>query len=213
MATFGRIFKKRKNIIQEFYQLVDDAEVNREIEEKAAIKIQKMWRGTFARKQLGYYNEKAVIIQKTWRMYQSKFLVKVMREQKTTNERKEYYDKKATIIQRTWRGYFTRSQTFDYYKQQRFLVEQAFKNAEMAQMLENYHAQTNEYMEDQIYQQNIKYQEDFANKNHHLVSTKAISSVFTANALKQENESLPAIEKYIRTYNKARLVIPSLTSK
>ena len=213
MATFGRIFKKRKNIIQEFYALVDDAEENREIEEKAAIKIQKMWRGTFARKQLAYYNEKAIIIQKVWRMYYCKLCVRILREQKTSNERKAFYDQKATIIQRTWRGFFTRSQVFDYYKQQRFLVEQAFKNAEMAQMLENYNAETNDYMEDRIYQQNLKYQENFANKNHHLVSTQAISSVFTANALKQENEPLPAIEKYIRSFNKARLVIPSLSSK
>ena len=192
--------------------MVDDAEENREKEEHAAVLIQKCWRGAFTRQKTKYYHVNAITIQKTWRMYASKQLVRVLREQKRTNERKAFYDHQATIIQKTWRGYFARSQTFDFYKQQKFLTEQAMKNAEMAQMLENYHAETNEYMEDQVYQQNLRYQERFADKNHHLLSTYSISSVFRGNS-SREPENAPLIEKYIRSYNKAKLVIPSITTK
>ena len=213
MATFGRIFKKRKTIIDEFYSMVDEAEENREIEEKAAIKIQKVWKGCYARKELQVLNEKATKIQSIWRMYSCKRLVQIMRVQKATNEREHYYDEQATKIQKLWRGYFARTQTFDFYKQQRFLIQQALKNAEMAQMLENYNAQTNEYEEQQIYAKNAQLQEAFALQNHHLVATAAIPSIFTPPGFTKDQASMPAIEHYIKSVNRSKIVIPAISPR
>ena len=80
-------------------------------------------------------------------------------------------------------------------------------------MLENYHAETNDYIQDRYDMKNIKYQEQFASKNHHLVSTKAMPSIFTANGLNQEQEQMSLIEKYIKSYNKARILVPCLTPR
>ena len=213
MASFGRVFKRRKELISEFYNLVDEAEEKREIEERAAIMIQKHWRSFFTRKRFEVYNYKATKIQSTWRMYASKLQVEVLRTKKTTAERQLFYDESATKIQRLWRGYFSRTQIFDFYKQQNFLIQQALKNAEMAQMLENYNAQTNEYEEEQIYNKNMDLQEKYALENHHFVATKAIPSIFTHKGFTKDQESLPAIEQYIKSINRSKIVVPVLSPR
>lgn len=213
MSSFARVYQKRKSIIDEYYEMVDAAEENREHEQKAAILIQKTWRGFFLRKYLAMLNTKSTKIQSTWRMFCSKSLVSVKRGEKATASRCLYYDQQATKIQRAWRGYWARTQIFDFYKQQQFLVQQALKNAEMAQMLENYSSQTNEYDAQKEEEKNIKYQEQFAMKNHHLVSTSTIPSIFSPSTFTKEGESLPAIEHYIRSLNKARIVIPVVSPR
>ena len=213
MASFGRIFKNRKSIIKDFYSLIDEAEENREIEEKAAIMIQKHWRSFYTRKQNAILNYNATKIQSTWRMYASILQVQVLRSRKATIEREDFYNEAATKIQRLWRGYLTRTQVFDYYKQQNFLIQQALKNAEMAQMLENYNAQTNDYAEEQVFNQNMELQQKYALQNHHLIATQAIPSIFSPRGFTKDQESLPAIENYIKTINKSKIVIPALSPR
>jgi len=213
MTSFGRIYKKQRSIVDEYYEMIDAAEDNREREENAAIIIQKAWRGFIFRKHFGFLNIKSTKIQSTWRMFYCKIFFSVLKERKATTERRLYFDHQATKIQRVWRGYWARTHTFDFYKQQRFLVQQSLKNAEMAQMLENYYSQTNDYDIQKENEKNIRYQENFALRNHHLVSTSAIPSIFTPNTLTEEGEALPAIEQYIKSLNKARIVIPVLTPR
>ena len=47
---------------------------------------------------------------------------------------------------------------------------------------------------------------------HYLVSTAAIPSVFQPPSFCQDSTALPAVENYIRSVNRAKLVIPSLST-
>ncbi|EAX85168.1 IQ calmodulin-binding motif family protein [Trichomonas vaginalis G3] len=213
MTAFGRLFRGRNSIIDLYFKEIDEAEENCEKEFNAAVKIQKIWRDYFQRRNLRRLHEKATLIQSCWRRHMAKFYVMQLREEKYSNERMDFFNEMASKIQKRWRGYYTRTQIFDFYKHQNFIVEQAIKNQQMAQMLDSYYAETSEIQNQKDFNKDIETQRKFALNNHHLVSTFTIPSVFKPKPFVKDEPQVPSLEQYIRSINRQKIVVPSLTPR
>lgn len=213
MSAFGILFRNRNSLFKQYFDMIDEAEENGEKEFNAAVKIQKVWRGHSERKKIKHLNECATVIQSIWRRHLAKVAVAILRQDKISNERMSFYNEMAMKIQRSWRGYYTRTRTFDFYKHQQFIAEQALKNEEMTHMLESYYAETSEIESQRQFDKDCRAHENFAMKNHHLVSTVSIASALKPKPFVKEQPEVPSLEQYIKAVNRSRIVVPSLTPR
>jgi hypothetical protein len=116
----------------------------------------------------------------------------------------------AQKIQRCWRGYDSRRHVFDYFKQKRYLQGIAKTNERMRRELDDHYSGTNENERRTRFERERKREEENALRQHHLVSTAAIPSIFQPPAFTKDAAAMPAVENFIRNVNRARIVIPSL---
>ena len=207
---FATIFRERSKTIDRYFEMIDDAQRESQNEFDAAVLIQSHWRAFRVKQRVGILNDDALKIQSTWRDYKQRQMDAIETVGKETQARIDYFNEKAKIIQKVWRGYDSRRHLFDYYKQQEYLRKIAETNQRMKKELDNYYAKTSEYERRQQYEKEAKRQQEFALRNHHLVSTAAIPSIFQPPPFTQDAEAMPAIEQFIRDVNKSKIVIPSL---
>lgn len=210
MTSYAEIYRNKESIIDKFYEMVAEAEENRQKEYKAAVKIQSVVRMYNQKLNLKKMNEAALKIQRNWRMHFAKTAVMILRVEKAQYERTEFFNEMARKIQRTWRGYHARKHTFNYWKHKNYLVQQSLKNMEMKMRLDEYYAQTAEERENLQLQAEAKREEDIALHSHYLVSTTAIPSIYQPPSFTKDASSMPAIEHFIRSVNKSKIVIPSI---
>ena len=137
-------------------------------------------------------------------------LVQCLRVEKARAERVAYFNLMAKKIQKVWRGYDSRRHIFDFYKQREYLAQVAEANERMRRELDDHYAKTNEAELRARFEREKRRQEATALRQHHLVSTSAIPSIFQPPAFTKDAAVMPAVENYIRTVNRAKLVIPSL---
>ena len=209
MAWYREILNQRTAIEENFFKAVEEAQQNAEKEFKAAETIRRAWRNykkrIFQRKQ----NEAALLIQNTWRMHQAYRYVNILRAEKYQNQREQYFNLMATKIQKVWRGYYDRKHVFNYAKQQEYFQNVAEKNQEMQRLLDNHFAETNEEEKRVQFENEVRLQEKKALKQHHLISTAAIPSIFQPPACSKDVDDLPPVENFIKTVNKARIFKPT----
>lgn len=210
MAAFANFYRNRKNIITRYFTEVEKAQENREKEFRAALTIQAAWRGHKLNQRCKLRKECAIKIQKTWRMYMAQIYFKCLKTEKETEERTAFFNDKARKIQKVWRGYWERKHIFDFNKQREFMNNVSKKNEEMELMLDNYFTQTTEASA--LAEEEIKSVQDVkkALKTHYLVSTSAIPSIYQPPAFTKDAAAMPAIEQFIRTVNRAKIVVPSI---
>ena len=211
MTSFANFYRKRHLIVDHYFEEVEKVQGLREKEYKAAITIQVAWRRYKIEKRRRERNEKAVIIQKTWRMYRDMINFRCMKAEKETQDRVNFFNKMAAIIQKTWRGYYDRKHVFDFNKQKQFLEDISKKNEEMQRLLDEHFAKTTE--ESRIAEEDKNAVKEVKNAlhTHYLVSTSAIPSIFQPPAFTKDAEAMPKAEQFIRTVNKAKIVIPKIT--
>jgi hypothetical protein len=82
----------------------------------------------------------------------------------------------------------------------------------MRRQLDDHYAVTKENEQRARMEHERRRQEDNALRSHHLVSTAAIPSIFQPPAFTKDSAAMPAVENFIRNINKARIVVPSLSS-
>ncbi|OHS96859.1 IQ calmodulin-binding motif family protein [Tritrichomonas foetus] len=210
MSAFAEFYRQRNSLADKYFAMIDEAQKHREKEFMAAIRIQMTWKQYQLRKKLSHRNKMATIIQRTFRKHQAQILVQCLRVEKARKERIEYFNRQATQIQRCWRGYDSRRHIFDYYKQQRYLQQVKDVNEQMRRELDDHYAETNENERRATFKREKRIQKRNALKQHHLVSTAAIPSIFQPPAFTKDAEAMPAIENFIKNVNKAKLVIPSI---
>ncbi|EAY22234.1 IQ calmodulin-binding motif family protein [Trichomonas vaginalis G3] len=210
MASFANIYRNRRNIVNRYFTEIEKAQECREKEYRAALTIQAAWRKYKILKRRKLRNESAIKIQKTWRMFHEGMLFRCLKTEKETEDRNKLFNEKARKIQKVWRGYWERKHVFDFNKQKAFMNDVQKKNEEMELMLDNYYTQTSEAAtfaeEEQKSVQDVKK----ALHTHYLVSTSAIPSIYQPPAFTKDAAAMPAIEQFIRTVNKAKIVVPSI---
>ena len=213
MASFAAFYRSRGQIVDHYFNEVEKVQGLREKEYKAAITIQVAWRRYKLEKRRKERNEKAVIIQKTWRMFRDMMEVRCIKAEQETKKRMEFFNNAATKIQKVWRGYYERKHIFDFKKQQEFLKEVNQKNLEMEKMLEQHFAKTDEAQK--VAEENAAAQKEVkkALHTHYLVSTSAIPSIFQPPAFTKDAEAMPGIEQFIRTVNKGKIVKPKVAKQ
>ena len=209
MTWFKAILDNRTSIEDNYFKAIESAQENAEKEFLAAETIRRAWRNykkrIFNKKQ----NEAALIIQNTWRMHRAVGYVRILRAEKYRDEREKYFNLMASKIQKVWRGYYDRKHIFDFSKQRQYINSVAEKNSEMMRMLDNYYAETNEEEKRVQFDNEVRIQEKKALKQHHLISTSAIPSIFQPPACSKDVDDLPPVENFIKTVNKARIFKPS----
>ncbi|OHS96279.1 IQ calmodulin-binding motif family protein [Tritrichomonas foetus] len=213
MAAFAEFYRHRNSIADKYFAMIEEAQKHRESEFMAAIRIQMAWKAHVRRQKLAKRNKMATIIQRNFRMHQAHILVQCLRVEKAKTERIAYFNAQATKIQKCWRGFDSRRHVFDYHKQQRYLKQVADANEQMRRELDDHYAETNENERREVFKKSKRIQKRNALKQHHLVSTAAIPSIFQPPAFTKDAEAMPAIENFIRNVNKAKLVIPSLGNR
>ncbi|KAH0787221.1 IQ calmodulin-binding motif family protein [Histomonas meleagridis] len=80
----------------------------------------------------------------------------------------------------------------------------------MRRELDAYYVRTNEEQKQAKYERDKKRQEASALHQHYLVSTAAIPSIFQPPSFTKDADAMPAIENFIRSVNKAKIVVPNL---
>ncbi|OHT07848.1 hypothetical protein TRFO_23793 [Tritrichomonas foetus] len=109
MTSFLEIFQQRNSIADHYFDLIAKAQDRREIEYQSAIKIQCAFRRFVFRQKLAERNQKAIIIQRTYRMNRAKELMKCLKVQKACEARMLYFNQMATKIQKVWRQFVIRN--------------------------------------------------------------------------------------------------------
>ena len=213
MASFAEFYRQRNTLTDKYFEKIEEAQKNRKKEFMAAIRIQLTWKSYQLKRKLANRNEKAIIIQRNFRMHQAQVLVQCLRVEKARNERILYFNQQAQKIQRVWRGYDSRRHIFDYYKQKQYLQQVKESNERMKRELDDHYAETSENERQTAFNKAKKIQKRNALHQHYLVSTSAIPSIFQPPAFSKDAEAMPAIENFIRNVNKAKLVIPSLGNR
>lgn len=210
MTAFGKIFRARNNIEDKFFEAVEAAQKTAQKEFEASETIKRAWRRFKQKKQQKKLERSAIIIQKTWRMHHATTIVNVLRAEKYRQERVDFFNKQATKIQKVWRGYYDRKHVFNFAKQKEYLEQVKQTNEKMAHLLEGYYAETNETIARAEFEKEARKQENIALKQHYLVSTSAIPSVFQPPVFNKDAGALSAVENFIRTVNKAKICVPSV---
>lgn len=105
MTSFLEIYEQRNSIEDKFFKMVEDTRESREIEYKAALTIQAAFHRFIFRKYFAELNKQAIIIQKTFRMYRARILVKCLRVEQEQALQERYFNREALKIQKAWRKF------------------------------------------------------------------------------------------------------------
>ncbi|XP_059143790.1 spermatogenesis-associated protein 17-like [Physella acuta] len=180
MAAMIRLAGEINTLIAGVYDKKNVAEVVRQKEYAAAVKIQSWFRGSRVRFYLKHLNHSATIIQKTWRGYLGRKFCRILVKNTLFIIKLNYYNGMACKIQRTWRGYYARKYVFNYFSRKRYLEALQVKNelirSELADFAEQQLA-ARKREEEKSAKQRKAYE---ARKQHHLVSTYVIPGVYNS---------------------------------
>lgn len=213
MAAFVALLRNKDSIEDKFYAAVRAAQDERQREYDAAVLIQSVWRRELVLQESSRLSKNATKIQSIVRRFQAQMQFRCLLTETRHEKRVKRFNDMATLIQKTWRGYYSRRTVFDHDKYRQYQVEVTAANEEMRRQLADYNAAT---AEEEMYQQ---YERDKAAAvkkalhSHHLVSTANIPSIFQPPGSSKNAAAMPPIEHFIRSVNKARLVIPSLKGR
>ncbi|KAK2159398.1 hypothetical protein LSH36_154g12007 [Paralvinella palmiformis] len=178
MATMIKLIAQKDEFVNQTYELRNEAEVAREREFQATVRVQAWFRGQRTRAYIKYLNECATEIQRRWRAFLGRRHFREVVKQQVFIMKLNHYNAMATKIQKTWRGFFTRKYIFNYYSRKRYLEGLKIKNELIRSELEDYAEQ--QEMMTQIKREKMQKQrlDEFTKKNHFLVSTEVIPGVY-----------------------------------
>ncbi|CAK84735.1 unnamed protein product (macronuclear) [Paramecium tetraurelia] len=184
------MFNKRqllKNIVDLYYQQVEQMETNYDIDNKYATKIQSYYRMYVLHKAYKKNQNATITIQKYCRAYLARQLVK-QKLSECKNRRNVstilifhqiiYLSNQAQTIQRYFRGYIYRKYVHDFYLRKKQLELMNIKNQNFLQELRSKAEQEKE--EEKIRHEQAAKQEfmKLATNLHHLTSTKSQPGIF-----------------------------------
>jgi hypothetical protein len=116
MAAVADLYRKRFDIADKYFKLIEKAQARREVEYHAARRIKSAWLRHHARQALAGENKMALRIQKVFRQRQARLFVEFLKYEKSRNCRVIYFNIMARRLQSLWRGYEVRSKVFSWRK-------------------------------------------------------------------------------------------------
>lgn len=146
---------------------------------KAAIIIQRHYRGHYTRLYISMLNSAAVIIQRLWKRYTFKKRLDELAIQTFATKAIEYYNKAATVIQRHFKGYYTRKHHMDFQKNKKWLKDNQKTNDEWLKVMLDYKQNISTELE-KINKETLKCMAvEIVHKKHPMLRTKHIKGVFS----------------------------------
>jgi hypothetical protein len=176
----------KKDMIQSYFDSLNEKEKFNYIELNAAIVFQKYARRLICRKRFLLLKNQALEVQKALRGYLSRANHQKEVEEQNDNLMTQFYKYHVSIIQKHWEGYKCRKNVMDYYANKRWLAETKKKNEQMLNEMREL-TQKKQYELDRQKEENER--RNFINiaKNlHHLISTKEIPGVYNTPYLPAE---------------------------
>ena len=139
MASFLQDLKDEKqDVINDYYDKINQAEENRAREKKAAIGIQTTFRMYLI---LTWYKttKRAVMnIKRIWKGFKTRMLFHRLMKQEKQRMQLTFFNSMAMIIQKIFRGYYVRKYKHDFYARKRYLNNVAQKNKTVRDKLEDF---------------------------------------------------------------------------
>lgn len=180
MATFLRLWNARHCAADHLATQLRIAEVNKDVEMRAAITIQGIRRGIVARRRIKSWLRSCVQLQRIWRGYlarQTAYHVSMLRDKQRAHA---MWTRTATLIQKTFRGFYSRRYQHSYYERQAYLSNVQAKNESVREL--------SDALADQIHheRETIRMEKEHAEFTelskdlHHLVSTANCAGVFNS---------------------------------
>ena len=139
MASFLQDLKdERQDVINDYYDKINQAEDNRTHEKKAAIYIQKNFRMYLVLTNFKTSKRAVMNIKRQWKGFKIRMqFLRLMKEEKQRMQLK-FFNTMGIIIQKMFRGYYVRKYKHDFYARKRYLNNVAQKNKDVREKLEDY---------------------------------------------------------------------------
>ncbi|CAD8178986.1 unnamed protein product [Paramecium octaurelia] len=175
------MFNKKKllqNIVELYYEQVEQMETNYDMDNKYATKIQSYYRMYVLHKSYKKNQNATITIQKYCRAYLARQLVKQKLSECKNRRNIIYLSHQAQTIQRYFRGYIYRKYVHDFYLRKKQLELMNIKNQNFLQELRLKAEQEKE--EEKIRHEQAAKQEfmKLATNLHHLTSTKSQPGIY-----------------------------------
>lgn len=154
------------------------AQSRKDVEERAAIKIQSIARMSAQRAIYKHLCSRILDVQRCFRGYlgRKKFLREQIRQQVAFNQ--AVFDHFATLIQSRFRGYILRKKHCDFYARKKYIMDVVDKSESVRQMAqETFEVQHALHEETQKRKQLEEFRKVTANL-HHLLSTCSVSGIY-----------------------------------
>lgn len=187
MSFYATELKRLKeDMIQSYFESLNEKEKLKYIELKASIMVQKWGRRLICRKRFLLLKSQALEVQKALRGYLARANHQKDVAEQNDNLMKEFFDYHQTIISKHWFGYKCRKNVMDYHANRKYLQITKQKNEEtLAEIREL--AQKKQYDLDRLNEENQRKKfVDIAKNLHHLMSTKIIPGVYKVPYLPSE---------------------------
>nr|XP_032803556.1 spermatogenesis-associated protein 17 isoform X2 [Petromyzon marinus] len=156
------------------------AEEQRDLEHRAAVRLQAHLRGCRVRANLRYLHENATVIQRHWRGYGDRKVFRAIVKEAVLKMKLAFFNAMAVKIQKIWRGYYVRKYVHNYYALRNYLDGLAIKHEIIRNELDEYAAvqsQDRQFLALQTAEQQSDYQ---ARKTHYLLSTHQIAGIYNS---------------------------------
>lgn len=178
MAQLIKLRRETTSFESQYSQCQKNARSCRALDFKAALLIQRWYRGYKVRKAVKEMNKFAQLIQRSYRGFNGRkmFRWKVLCTFRAACV--NLYVKSAIKIQSRFRGFISRKNILDFYKRRIYLAAVAEQNEIIRERLDM--ERKIKHIRDEIFRQKTieKKRQDLINRTHHLLSTKNIQGVY-----------------------------------
>lgn len=178
MADFVRLWRRRHEVCEELDALLESADSTRDAENMAALRIQRLFRGAFAR---GVIAEKAAAccqIQRVYRGHLGRVKAGKARSDRQAQQESSIFHYYATAIQRVFNGYYSRKYIHDFFARKAYIESIKQKSQQLREQLSGHMEKQIEEEEDRA---EAAAREEFKKVTqglHHLLSTKSTPGVY-----------------------------------
>ncbi|XP_069787376.1 spermatogenesis-associated protein 17 isoform X2 [Narcine bancroftii] len=122
----------------------------------------------------------AIIIQKTWRGFQSRVCFRSMVQRAYFIMKMNFYNEMAVRVQKRWRGYYIRKYIQNYYEMKKYFRGLSLKNQTVRKELEEYEQTKKKEWEKKIIEEEERKKRYQARKMHYLLSTEQIPGIYNS---------------------------------
>jgi len=168
------------DIVTEVYKRQQEAELFREKEFRAALRVQAWWRGARLRQYMKYLHQSSTVIQAAYRGHLARRRFARIVSEQVNCMKQRHYDVMATKIQTRWRGYYTRKYKHDYYARKAYLRAVQQRNYDVRHALDQYAESQRDQAEMAARKQLEEEKMLQARRFHYLRSTYQINGVFAS---------------------------------
>ena len=187
MSIYAQHLKDIKyDMIQSYFDSLNEKEKFKYIELKAAIVFQKYARRLICRKRFLLLKTQALEVQKALRGYLARANHQKDVEEQNDNLMKQFFEYHISIIIKHWLGYKCRKNVMDYHANRKWLEVTRKKNEETLIELKEQAAKRQYELDRQNEENQRRNFVNIAKNLHHLVSTKTIPGVYNTPFLPAE---------------------------